>query len=121
MREGHPKTQVPQTGTWGTLRLLYCPETYLSDILASSFMSTFFKRTRATRPSPANPFKIGDRVVFAPDERAIGWSWSSFDRLRIHPGDEGVVTKILQDNYIYIDDDRGGFHWQCFKFAPPPQ
>jgi hypothetical protein len=69
----------------------------------------------------ANPFKIGDRVVFAPDERTIGWCWSSFDRLRIHPGDEGVVTKILQDNCIYIDDDRGGFHWQCFKPVPPPR
>jgi len=40
-----------------------------------------------------NPFRIGDRVVFDPDERTIGWTYSSFDRLRIHPGDEGTVTQ----------------------------
>ncbi len=61
-----------------------------------------------------NPFRVGDRVVFDPNEHTIGWSWSSFDRLRIHPGDVGVVTKIV-DDYLYIDDDRGGFSWECFK------
>ena len=63
-----------------------------------------------------NPFKIGDRVVFAPDKRTIGWTWSSFDRLRIHPGDEGTVTKIVAD-MIFIDDERGGFAWECFRPA----
>jgi hypothetical protein len=63
-----------------------------------------------------NPFKVGDKVIFDPSARTIGWSWSSFDRLRIHPGDQGVVSKIV-DNYIYIDDDRGGFHWESFKKA----
>ena len=61
-----------------------------------------------------NPFKIGDRVVFDPDERTIGWTYSSFDRLRIHPGDVGIVTKIV-DDLIFIDDNRGGFAWDCFK------
>jgi hypothetical protein len=65
----------------------------------------------------ANPFKIGDRVEFAPNAQAYGWSWSSFKRLRIEPGDIGVVTRIEKDAYIYLDDDRGGFHWQCFKRA----
>jgi hypothetical protein len=66
-----------------------------------------------------NPFKIGDRVIFDPDARTIGWTWSSFDRLRIHPGDVGLVTKIV-DDCIAIDDDRGGFHWECFKRAEDP-
>jgi hypothetical protein len=65
----------------------------------------------------SNPFKVGDKVVFSPSEHDIGWAWSSFDRLRIHPGDIGLVTKIAND-IIYIDDGRGGFGWQCFKKAP---
>jgi hypothetical protein len=64
-----------------------------------------------------NPFKIGDRVTFAPDDHTVGWSWSSFDRLRLHPGDTGIVTRISKENYLYLDDDRGGFHWECFKKA----
>jgi len=67
--------------------------------------------------NPGNPFKIGDRVIFDPDKRTIGWTYSSFDMLRIHPGDIGTVTKIV-DDMILIDDNRGGFAWQCFKKAP---
>jgi hypothetical protein len=63
-----------------------------------------------------NPFKVGDKVVFSPSEHDIGWTWSSFDRLRIHPGDVGTVTKIVND-IIYIEDERGGFHWECYKKA----
>jgi len=64
-----------------------------------------------------NPFKLGDCVVFDPDERAIGWSWSSFERLRLKPGDAGVVARIAGNNYLYLDDERGGFHWECFRAA----
>jgi hypothetical protein len=64
-----------------------------------------------------NPFKIGDRATFAPDDHAVGWSWSSFDQLRLHPGETGTVTRIDKENYLYLDDDRGGFHWECFKKA----
>ena len=63
------------------------------------------------------PFKVGDRVVFAPDQRVIGWSYPSFDRVRLHPGDSGVVTRIERGMYLYLDDGRGGFHWECFKEA----
>jgi hypothetical protein len=63
------------------------------------------------------PFKIGDRVVFSPDERTIGWSWATFDRVRLKPGDVGVVTEIKDGVYLYLDDGRGGFHWECFKAA----
>lgn len=62
-----------------------------------------------------NPFKIGDQVTFAPDDHTVGWSWSSFDRLRLHPGDTGIITRISKEDYLYLDDDRGGFHWECFK------
>jgi hypothetical protein len=63
-----------------------------------------------------NPFQLGDFVVFAPDDRTIGWTWSSFDRLRIHPGDKGIVSRI-QGDLIFLDDGRGGFDFECFKPA----
>jgi hypothetical protein len=62
-----------------------------------------------------NPFNLGDRVRFSPDEHAIGWSWPSFERLRLKPGDIGLVTRIDKDLYLYLDDERGGFHWECFE------
>ena len=64
----------------------------------------------------SNPFKVGDRVRFSPDEHARGWSWSSWDRLRLHSGECGVVTRIENEGLI-LDDDRGGFHWECFERA----
>jgi hypothetical protein len=63
-----------------------------------------------------NPFKLGDKVMFSPDARTIGWTWSSFNRLRILPGDIGIVTRIV-DNLILNDDEWGGFAWQCFKLV----
>ena len=68
-----------------------------------------------------NPFKIGDRVTCTPDDHTVGWAWSSFDRLRLHPGDTGTVTRIGKEHYLYLDDDRGGFHWECFKKASDGQ
>jgi hypothetical protein len=77
--------------------------------------ATFGAPKSSTMNNRENPFKIGDKAIFSPDEHAIGWSWSSFDRLRIHPGDIGVVTQITEGAYLYLDDGRGGFHWECFK------
>jgi hypothetical protein len=65
----------------------------------------------------ANPFKVGDRVRFAPDDHAHGWSWPTYEGVRLKPGDTGVVTRIGNGNYLYLDDDRGGFHWECFQKA----
>jgi tryptophan synthase beta chain len=70
-----------------------------------------------TEKQKTNPFKIGDRVTFTPNAHTIGWSWSSFDRLRLKPGDTGIVTRIENEMYLYLDDDRGGFHWEGFKLA----
>jgi hypothetical protein len=27
---------------------------------------------------------------------------------------QGVVTRIESGMYLFLDDERGGFHWQCF-------
>jgi hypothetical protein len=64
-----------------------------------------------------SPFKIGDTVVFSPDERTVGWEWPTFERVRLKSGDVGVVTQIDKGIYLYLDDGRGGFHWECFKKA----
>lgn len=63
------------------------------------------------------PFKVGDRVKFVPDAHAYGWTWPSFERMRLEPGDIGIVTRVSQDQYLYLDDERGGLHWECFKAA----
>jgi hypothetical protein len=63
------------------------------------------------------PFKIGQRVSFTPDDRTVGWSYSGFDRVRLHPGDTGTITRISDGAYLWLDDERGGFHWQCFVIA----
>jgi hypothetical protein len=55
-------------------------------------------------------FKIGDRVRVAPDAHAYGWTWPAFERMRLNPGDTGVVTRIAKDAYLYLDDERGGLH-----------
>jgi hypothetical protein len=65
----------------------------------------------------ACPFKVGDRVVFAPDARTKGWHGESFDRLGVHEGDIGVIARIEDGQYIWLEGDRGGFHWQCFQRA----
>ena len=62
-----------------------------------------------------NESKVGDPVVFAPNEHAVGWAWSTFERVRLRPGDTGVVTRIERDEYLYLNENRGGFHWECFK------
>jgi hypothetical protein len=71
-----------------------------------------------TDEKAANPFNIGDVVVFSPSEHTVGREWSSFDRVRLKPGDVGVVTRIEKEDYLYLDDGRGGFHWESFKKAP---
>jgi hypothetical protein len=38
-----------------------------------------------TDKQQANPLKVGDRVTFTPDDNAVGWAWSSFNRIRLHP------------------------------------
>jgi hypothetical protein len=67
--------------------------------------------------SDANPFAVGQRVKFTPDERAQGWSW--FGPETIQPNDIGVISRITDRDYLYIkrDDGRevGGFHWECFN------
>ena len=54
-----------------------------------------------------NPFKVGGSSNVAPNDHAVGWSWSYFDRLRLKPGDTGIVTRVDKEAYLYLDDDRG--------------
>lgn len=61
------------------------------------------------------PFKIGDRVKFTPNQRAIGWYQHSFERMKIHPGYEGTITAIKEETFIYLDKKIGGFPWTNFK------
>jgi ATP-dependent exoDNAse (exonuclease V) alpha subunit len=63
------------------------------------------------------PYKIGDRVIFIPNNHADAWSWPSYERTRLKPGDIGTVTWIVKEEYVYLDDGRGGFHWECFRLA----
>jgi hypothetical protein len=37
--------------------------------------------------------------------------------MRLKPGDIGIVTRVEQGAYLYLDDGRGGLHWECFKGA----
>ena len=62
-----------------------------------------------------NPFKVGNKVVFAPSEHAVGWSWPMLERAKLKPGDVGIVTRIEREEYLYLDDEKGGFHWECFE------
>ncbi|MGA3211762.1 MAG: hypothetical protein ABSD20_10685 [Terriglobales bacterium] len=66
---------------------------------------------------PESPFKVGDRVTFTPDAHAVGWFQHSWEKFRLKPGDAGTVTRIADGRYIYVDDERGGYHWQCFSPA----
>lgn len=69
-----------------------------------------------------NPFKVGDKVRFVPNERAQGWSW--FGPGTIQLNDIGIVRRIKDQNYLYITQTNcaesssvevGGFHWECFE------
>jgi hypothetical protein len=61
------------------------------------------------------PFRIGDQLRFVPDVHAEGWSWPNFERVRLKPEDTGTVTRIEKGQFIFLDDNRGGFHWECFR------
>lgn len=72
-----------------------------------------------TEREKSNPFKIGDRVTFDPNADAVGRAWASFEEFRMKPGDTGIVTRISKEMYLYLDDGRGGFHWECFVKSTP--
>ena len=35
--------------------------------------------------------------------------------MRLTPGQVGTVTRISNDEYLYLDDDRGGLHWEVLS------
>jgi hypothetical protein len=67
------------------------------------------------------PFHVGDKVRFIPDDHTVGWTqhfWGT-PKIRLHPGDIGVVTRIENDRDVFLDDDRGGFHWNLYELVEP--
>jgi hypothetical protein len=83
----------------------------------------FYQRIATKMNVPSNPFRLGDKVQFVPNERAQGWSW--FGPRTIQPNDIGVVSSVQDSDYLYIkrigedpgSPEVGGFHWQCFRRA----
>lgn len=66
----------------------------------------------------SNPFQVGDKVQFVPNERAQGWSW--FGPGTIQPNDVGIICRLESHEYVYIKRESdglevGGFHWECFR------
>lgn len=53
------------------------------------------------------PFKVGDKVIFDPDEHFYGWHVMSFDRLEIYPGKILTIEKIEREpkaDYILVEE-----------------
>jgi hypothetical protein len=65
----------------------------------------------------SNSFREGDEVIFAPDQRTIGWYQHSFDRWQIFPGYYGKVTKVEGDQVTIDDKSEATMHWSQFRRA----
>lgn len=64
-----------------------------------------------------NPFHVGDKVVFAPNERTLGWHQHSLERWGLLPGQEGTVSQVSGDHVEIDDNAESGMHWSQFKPA----
>ena len=64
-----------------------------------------------------NPFHVGDRVVFTPDQRTVGWYQHSFERRAIYPGYEGTVTRTDGDQVELDGKSDAAMHWSQFRAA----
>jgi hypothetical protein len=60
-------------------------------------------------------YKIGDKVIFAPEQRVIGLNWSSFDRLNLFPGKIIQIGKFTDHGGIKTDIEGGS---PCDQFIP---
>ncbi|ADN01647.1 hypothetical protein [Spirochaeta thermophila] len=61
------------------------------------------------------PFSVGDEVIFVPSERTKGWYQQIFELMGLIPGRKYVIKKIVEDTYLYFDNNIGGFPWTDFK------
>lgn len=64
---------------------------------------------------PGNRFAVGDRVVFVPDKRTIGWHQHSFLRWGLYPGYRGVVTAVEGDAVVVDGKSDFALSHLCFK------
>jgi hypothetical protein len=65
--------------------------------------------------STSNPFYVGDKVVFAPGVRTIGWHQHSFERCGILPGQEGTVSQVSLDHIEIDHNPHSAMHWSQYK------
>jgi hypothetical protein len=61
------------------------------------------------------PFAEGERVVFVPDDHAIGWYQHAFERWGIFPGYVGAVTRVEGDQVELDGKGDCAMHWSQFK------
>ena len=63
-------------------------------------------------------FKVGDKVIFDPDEHFYGWHVMSFERLEIYPGKIIIIEQMEDDPngwFICVKDEPGGW-FPCSEF-----
>jgi len=64
-----------------------------------------------------NPFRVGDQVVFTPDQRTVGWYQHSFERWGIYPGYVGRVTQVVNDKIELDGNPESTMYWSQFQLA----
>lgn len=62
------------------------------------------------------PFEIGDSVVFAPNEKVKGW-YPNYEEDGFFEGRGGIISRIKDGMYIYLDQNPNGLHWKCFEHS----
>lgn len=64
------------------------------------------------------PFKVGDKVIFDPDEHFYGWHVMLFDSFGIYPGKVITIERMEKDPngwFICVKDEPGGW-FPCVEF-----
>ena len=64
-----------------------------------------------------NPYRVGDELVFVPDDRTRGWYQNAFDRWGVYPGYIGVVTRITESDVELENNAEAAMHWSQFRYA----
>ena len=62
------------------------------------------------------PFRVGDRVRFAPSERTRGL-YQSIESFGIKPGEIQPIAEIRDGFYLYFANGKGGWPWNEFSAA----
>lgn len=62
------------------------------------------------------PYHVGDVVRFTPSDRTRGL-YQDIERFGLGVGDEGEITSIHDDVYLYFAGEVGGFPWNEFSLV----